>query len=600
MRSGLSLWPLLALAGCDQDGDGWAWPEDCDDRSVLAHPGAHEFCGGVDEDCDGKIDNSAVGVFYQDLDADGQGDPSQPYTADQCEAPAGLINDARDCDDLNPAIFDGAVEYCNGVDDDCDGLTDDADPSASRDDMTTYYLDEDQDGYAGDRSETLCNSVASEALFATDCNDANIAQYPGAPEVCDDGVVNDCDNPDAEVCGYTRTRTVSDVAARYLGQPNAPFGGAFILADLNQDGLIDLLAGAEDISSGRGAVWVELGPLIGGRTLGGASAGDPGRGLGSAVAEAGDLDGDGMVDFIVGAKGEGSGAGAIYGMAGALTIDFPATATFSSAGGPGQGAGWGLLGPGDTNGDAVPELLVVGHGAGGAAYLWHVEGLPGDELGAPQTSDDWTSGFGSALEILGDVDGDGLTDVGIGDPDASRIWLALGGEPELTEGLLAADGCGAALAGVGDADGDGLAEIATACSLHRSEVTVPLYQWDGHALGKIGAVIIEQGDASGGVSLAALADVNGDGAAEVALGLPGADPISGNEGTVTVLMSPLLAGDAGSWTIRGGTRSSQLGRRIAAADVTGDGLADLMVEAGFARGTPSGTSSLNLFPYESP
>ena len=340
----LHLLPLLALVGCDQDGDGWAWPEDCDDQSLLVHPGAPEFCGGVDEDCDGKIDNSAVGVFYQDLDADGQGNPAQPFTADQCEAPAGLVNDARDCNDLDPTIFDGATELCNGVDDDCDGLTDDADPSASPDDMTTFYFDDDRDGYAGDRSETRCDSIIGEALFPTDCNDANLAQYPGAPEVCEDGVVNDCDNLDAEVCGYTRSRTTSDVTARYMAPSNSPFGGAFILVDLDHDGVLDLLAGAEDVSSGRGAVWGVLGPLVGGRTLSATSLGEPGSGLGGAVVNGGDLDGDGVIDLVVGAKGARSGAGAIYGTTGAPGGRFSGQRHILGDGRPGTGRRLGAAG----------------------------------------------------------------------------------------------------------------------------------------------------------------------------------------------------------------------------------------------------------------
>ncbi len=109
-------------------------------------------------------------TFYADQDGDGFGDPNN--TVQACTVPSGFVADNTDCNDLNGAIYPGAIEICDGVDNDCDGLVDES-------------PDLDGDGF------TLCDG---------DCDDADATIYPGAPELCD-GVDNDCDGevPDSEV-----------------------------------------------------------------------------------------------------------------------------------------------------------------------------------------------------------------------------------------------------------------------------------------------------------------------------------------------------------------------------------------------------------------
>lgn len=99
---------------------------DCDDTNSDIHPAASEYCGGVDNDCDGETneDNSLNRTsFYADADADGFGAPDAPILA--CSAPPGFVCNADDCDDGEDSIFPGAVEWsCNGIDDACDGDND--------------------------------------------------------------------------------------------------------------------------------------------------------------------------------------------------------------------------------------------------------------------------------------------------------------------------------------------------------------------------------------------------------------------------------------------------------------------------------------------
>lgn len=95
---------------------------DCNDNNRSINPSAVETCNGLDDDCDGSVDEGATTTYYRDTDGDGHGDPAN--TTEACTAPMGYLATAGDCDDDRPHIYLGAVEGCNGFDDDCDGDVD--------------------------------------------------------------------------------------------------------------------------------------------------------------------------------------------------------------------------------------------------------------------------------------------------------------------------------------------------------------------------------------------------------------------------------------------------------------------------------------------
>ena len=121
--------PALA-AGGDLDGDGFTAAQgDCDDTDSRTFPGAYESCDGVDNDCDGIVDDGCNpgtgtgtgtdtgGFFGTDTGYTGYtGGPARDADGD------GHVED--DCDDTNVAIYPGAIEECNSIDDDCDGVVD--------------------------------------------------------------------------------------------------------------------------------------------------------------------------------------------------------------------------------------------------------------------------------------------------------------------------------------------------------------------------------------------------------------------------------------------------------------------------------------------
>ncbi len=161
---------------------------DCDDTNGAVNPAATEVCNGIDDNCDGQIDEGGVKItYYSDGDADGYGNPRVSEQA--CAAPDGFVADNTDCDDTNGAVNPGETEICNGIDDNCDGTIDEAGATGE----TTWYQDADGDGYGNAAvSITACTAPAGYVADNTDCDDTNASVYPGAVE-SSDGLDNNCD-----------------------------------------------------------------------------------------------------------------------------------------------------------------------------------------------------------------------------------------------------------------------------------------------------------------------------------------------------------------------------------------------------------------------
>ncbi len=169
----------------DADGDGYTWATDCNDADPAINPGATEVCNGIDDNCDGNVDEGVTTTFYADADGDSYGDAAM--TIEACEAPAGYVADNTDCNDADAAINPGATEICNGADDNCDGNIDEGV-------LITFYADADGDAY-GDAAMTTeaCEAPAGYVSDNTDCNDADATVNPGALEICGNGIDENCD-----------------------------------------------------------------------------------------------------------------------------------------------------------------------------------------------------------------------------------------------------------------------------------------------------------------------------------------------------------------------------------------------------------------------
>ncbi len=126
---------------------------DCDDSLTGVNPGIEADCAdGVDEDCDGEIDEGPDRTWFADTDGDTYGDPTSSVTT--CLMPEGYVADATDCNDDDADFSPEAREICDdGMDSDCDGLADDDDVDCDCPDHGIEY-DEDMGSETGESVRT--------------------------------------------------------------------------------------------------------------------------------------------------------------------------------------------------------------------------------------------------------------------------------------------------------------------------------------------------------------------------------------------------------------------------------------------------------------
>ena len=171
----------------DADEDGFDASVDCDDNDASINPDADETCDGIDNNCDGDVDSGTGLTIYLDVDGDGYG--LEGSDAESCDLPEGYVDQGQDCNDQNAKIYPGATELCNGLDDNCDGAADN-NPA----DAIEHFEDLDGDGYGTTSTSTFgCFLPAGRVENDGDCDDADRNLNPGAPELCNGGIDDDCD-----------------------------------------------------------------------------------------------------------------------------------------------------------------------------------------------------------------------------------------------------------------------------------------------------------------------------------------------------------------------------------------------------------------------
>jgi hypothetical protein len=514
---------------CAQPAGAVADDHDCDDSDAAINPDAAEtWYDGVDSDCDGA----------GDFDADMDGWDAEDYGGGDCddEDPSRSPGDTEICDDGEDNDCDTIVDACTviavlegEVTDDQAGVCVAATGDINGDGLEDIIIGADREDSAGAGAGAayvmfgpitgdISLSTADAKLLGEALGDHAGLSVDGAGDLNMDGV------PDLVIGAYdedsaataagavyivngpvTGELSLGDAEAKLLGEAAGDQAGFIVRGglDVRGDGYADVLVGAYTESSGgpdAGAAYLLEGPIEGNRRLWTAQAKFVGEEAadqaGWAVSPAGDIDGDGMDDILIGAPNyhaDGIYSGAAYLVLGAPrgTIDLSEADGRMTGETSGDQAGYALTGGADINGDGFDDVLVGapendrGGNGSGAVYLLYgpFQGELGlGTAGAVLVGENNDDQAGCSVDVGGDFNSDGLADLLVGAclddagaSDSGAAYMVLSGALTGLYDLSMADGkvlgeleddqVGASVSHSGDLDGDDVDDILVGAPL---------------------------------------------------------------------------------------------------------------------------------------
>ena len=362
--------------------------------------------------------------------------------------------------------------------------------------------------------------------------------------------------------------------------------------DVNGDGYSDIITGANVFSTFTGKVYVYFGGLSMDNSPDASITGEAaGNQFGYSVSYAGDINGDGFSDVIAGAFGYGTNTGRAYlfdyFMKGHIIPEITFTSESSSI-----LFGVSVSAAGDVNGDGYSDVIVGADRYSsntGRAYIYFGREILNNIPDVTLTGEAAGIYFGTSVSTAGDVNGDGFSDVIVGasnyNTNTGRAYLYYGGASmnNVADGVMTGETTnnyfGLSVATAGDVNGDGYCEWIIGAKGYSSYTGRAYLYYGGASMNNIADVIMTGATTINqfGFSVSTAGDVNGDGFSDV---IVGANGYSTNTGRAYLFFGGSSMDNMADVTITGEAQGNSFGSSVSGAgDVNGDGYSDVIAGA---------------------